>query len=495
MALSGNPPVALSGNPPVALSGNPRVTPPHSFPNPSGPAQPLRPLPNPLARSQRAAALAAVVAAIFAAVLIVWGLSLGSLAMTVGGIFTAGRAVMGVLILVGIQFSRRRSATFPDGLYKLDNIVAVLVGVIILVLTYEAARLSMSQLARDYSFTDNPRFALPVFVFAGALAVVMGFYKRRVAAQENCPSLKADATFSFADAAALMVIGVALGFDMAGLHRADAVAGLIVAGMLAVVGVRILVGGLRVLLDVTVDAATLQRAREVALFTPGIRRVLAVAGRSSGSFIFLHLTVQPAAFDVARAADVGRALQENLKRALPRIDRVIIEFGAPNSTITAAVPVAADGESVVVGFSSAPLIAFLEATENSVETEESVETKESEETEGPLGNEGSLGAANDPVEMVVNPALDIPAGQSIFLAVFLGRRAIDVLLVRAPIDDEDVAATLRAYGVSVAVHPDLATVAEARAVVGHRAVSRVIDPQTTSPPAGSADMRETTGMP
>ncbi len=465
------------------------MTPPHSFPNPSGPAQPLRSQPNPLARSQRAAALAAVVAAIFAAVLIVWGLSLGSLAMTVGGIFTAGRAVMGVLILVGIQFSRRRSATFPDGLYKLDNIVAVLVGVIILVLAYEAARLSISQLARDYSFTDNPRFALPVFVFAGALAVVMGFYKRRVAAQENCPSLKADATFSFADAAALMVIGVALGFDMAGLHRADAVAGLIVAGMLAVVGVRILVGGLRVLLDVTVDAATLQRAREVALFTPGIRRVLALAGRSSGSFIFLHLTVQPAAFDVARAADVGRALQENLKRALPRIDRVIIEFGAPNSTITAAVPVAADGDSVVVGFSSAPLIAFLESTKDSVDT------KESEETGGPLGNEGSLGAANDPVEMVVNPALDIPAGQSICLAVFLGRRAIDVLLVRAPIDDEDVAATLRAYGVSVAVHPDLATVAEARAVVGHRAVSRVIDPQTTSPPAGSADMRETTGMP
>lgn len=390
---------------------------------------------NPLARSQRAAAAAAVIATLFGVVLIVWGVSLDSLAMTAGGLFTVGRAVMGVLILVGIRLSLLRSKGFPDGLYKLDNIVATVIGVVLMVLTYEVATRSISELGADYSFTSDPKYALPFFVFAAALAATMSVYKRRVAAMEECPSLGADADFSFTDAVALVIVGVALAFDVAGFHRADAVAGLLVACLLALVGARIFISGLKVLLDASVDPATLARVRDVTRQTPGITQVLEVDGRSSGSFVFLHLSVEPAAYDVRQAGDIAQGLESRVKAALPRVDRVSIEFGAPADVTIAAVPVGSDGCSVFSGFESAPMIAFLELAE---------------------------GVLDEHTDVVDNPAIEIPSGAGVHLAVFLGRRSIDVLVVKQELADRDVRATLAAYGVSVVTAPSLSTLDTAR---------------------------------
>lgn len=394
-----------------------------------------RPSRNPLARSQRAAAAAAVIALIFGAVLLSWGASLDSLAMTAGGLFTLGRAVMGALIWIGIRLSLLHSRGFPDGLYKLDNIVATVIGVVILILTYEVATRSISQLGGEYSFTSDPKYALPFFVFAAALATLMGFYKRRVASLEGCPSLRADADFSFADSVALVIIGVALAFDVAGFHRADAVAGLVVGCLLALVGARVFISGMKVLLDASVDRTTLTQLREIALQTPGIKRVLLVGGRNSGSFVFLHLSVEPAAYDVRHAGDIAQDLERRVKSALPRVDSVSIELGAPGDVVTAAVPVGPDGSTVDPGFASTPKIAFLEAVKE---------------------------VPADDVGVVDNPTSAEVPGRSVHLAVFLGRRAIDVLLVKGDILDEDTRDTLRAYGVSVVSRPSLSSVETAR---------------------------------
>jgi divalent metal cation (Fe/Co/Zn/Cd) transporter len=86
-----------------------------------------QPSTNPLAGSQRAAAIAGAVSSVFGAVLIVWGVSLHSVAMTAGGILTATRGVMAVFILAGIRLSRRHTSTFSYGLYKLENVIAAVV--------------------------------------------------------------------------------------------------------------------------------------------------------------------------------------------------------------------------------------------------------------------------------------------------------------------------------------------------------------------------------
>ena len=413
-----------------------------------------QPSTNPLAGSQRAAAIAGVVSSIFGAALIVWGVSLHSVAMTAGGILTATRGVMAAFILAGIRLSRRHTSPFSYGLYKLENIIAAVVGVIVLVVTYELAKVSITHLNRTYLFTNDPKYALPFFLGAALLAGGMGFYKRRVARAEGCPSLKADAYFSFADAVALVIIGAALALDIAGLHRVDAVAGLIVACFLAVVGVQIFLGGLKVLLDASVSRDVLAKVREIAEADPGIRKVLSVDGRNSGSFIFLDLVVEPAAYDLVQAGEISRDLERRLKAAIENIDSVSIEFSAPTDAFTAAVPLGSDGSSIAEGFESAPMVGILEMDK---------------------------GTVTGKPDVVNNPAVGRSEGQGVHLAVFLGSRSVDVLLLKKDIADEDVVQTLQAYAIDVTVMPSLNDLESTGAELATLARAR-----TRAPAAGDA---------
>ncbi|HEY5530971.1 MAG TPA: cation diffusion facilitator family transporter [Candidatus Anoxymicrobiaceae bacterium] len=383
---------------------------------------------NTLVRSQRAAAISAAVSGVFGASLIVWGVSLHSIVMTAGGILAASRGVMAAFIIAGIRLSRRHTSTFSDGLYKIENIFATVVGVIVLVLAYEIARLSIKHLSGTYTFTNDPKYALPFFLGAALLAGFMFYYKQRVAKAEGCPSLRADSYFSLADAVALVIIGVALALDIAGYHRVDAIAGLFVACFLAVIGVYILLGGLKVLLDASVDSDLLAKVKQIAQADPGIRDVLSVDGRNSGSFIFLHLVVEPAAYDLEQAGDVSSDLERRIKAALPNVDRADIEFNAPDNMFIAAAPLNSDGNTIAAGFESAPMIGFLEV---------------------------DGGTVTGKPDVVSNPAAGLPAGRGVKLAVFLGKHSVDVLLLKEAITDQDVLQTLKAYGIDVSVEPSL----------------------------------------
>jgi len=380
-----------------------------------------------LTKSQRAAAIAAVLSTSFGIVLIIWGVSLQAVSMTGGGVLSVGRGVMAAFILVGIRLSRKHTSTFPDGLYKLENIIAAIVGITVLVLAYELARVSLAHLDGTYIFSSDPKYALPFFLAAAVLATAMGLYKRRVDRVEGCPSLEADAYFSFADAVALIVIGVALTLDIAGVPMVDAIAGLLVAAFLVVVGVQIFRNALRVLLDASVSRDVLARARAIAEADPGIRDVLAVDGRNSGSFAFLHLVVQPAAHDLAQAGAAAGDLERRLKAALPDIDSVSIEFGAPTGTRDAAILLGSD-DRLAQRFETAAKVAILE-----------------------IDN----GRVSGPADVVANPAVGLSEGAGVHLAVFLGRRSVAELLVRNDIADLEVRQTLQAYAIDIVVRPSI----------------------------------------
>lgn len=425
----------------------------------AGPGTRQKTAAKPLVRSERAAAIAAVLATVFGAVLIVWAAYEQSFVMAAGGILSIARGIMGALIIAGIHLSRRHTKEFPDGLYKVENIIAVALGVIVLVLTYEIARLSIMHLGGKYTFIPDPEHTLPFFIAAAILAVVMGFYKRRVAKAEGCPSLLADSFFSFADAAALLIIGVALTIDIAGYQRVDAIAGLLVACLLLVIGLRILFSGLKVLLDASVDRDTLSKVRAVAKADPDIRKVLAVDGRNSGSFIFLHVSAVPAAYDVDQAGRIARELERRIKAAIPNVDRVNIEFSEPEDFFTVAVPIASDEKSIGTGFESTPKIGLIEI---------------------------DSGAVSGEPEIIDNPALGKSSGGGVHLAVYLGRRPVEVLLTKEDLADEDTLQTLEAYAIDISTKPTLADLESTAVVLAEIAGAR--KPAASGPGAGGKEV-------
>jgi cation diffusion facilitator family transporter len=381
---------------------------------------------NPLVRSRRIAAIGAAMSGVLGAGLIVWGASVHSVAMTAGGVVAVVRGVMGVMVIAGIRLSLRHSKNFPDGLYKVENIIAAVVGVIVLVAAYEFSRLSIKHLSGTFVFTRDPKYALPFFIGFGLLAFVMGFYKRRVAAAESCPSLKADSYFSFADGAALIVIGIAMVVDIAGYHRVDAIAGLLVSCLLAVAGVYILIGALKVLLDASVDRDVLSTVQRIAEADPGVRKVIGVDGRNSGSFVFMHLEVEPVAYDMKQAEGISRELESRIKSAVPNVDRVAIEFTTYKDALNAAVTLAADSKTAHDGFESAPVIGLIQIDGGKVTGEP---------------------------QLLDNPIPPDSDGRGVRLAVFLGKHSVQSLLLKGEVADADTMETLKAYGIEVVTRP------------------------------------------
>ena len=408
-----------------------------------------------LAGSRRVAAAAALVSTQFGAVLIVWGASVQSATMTGGGVLAVGRGVMAVMLVVGIRLATRRSATFPDGLYKIENLFAALAGLVLLVGAYELARAALPHLDGTLLFSRDPTCALPFFLAAAVLGLGLGWVKRRVGKAEGCPSLQADAYFSFADAGALVLIGVALTLDISGVPGVDAIVGLIVAVFVAVVGMWILHGALRVLLDASISREVLAQVCRVAQSDPGIRRVDSVDGRNSGSFVFLHLVVTPATADVRVAQGQAASLEQRLLATFPNVDSVRIELSACPAEAVGAVMLSADGTRVAQEFSTAPRLALVSVVD---------------------------GVPHAAVQ--ANPAIEVKLGAGkpgagVYLAAFLGRSGVTMLLLpdAAALDDELARQTLTAYAISIRVAPGLRTLADAESLIAATSEPALAAPQ------------------
>jgi cation diffusion facilitator family transporter len=404
-------------------------------------------------KSERTATISAVLSLIFGAGLLVYSLYYKTAIGAVGGIMAISRAVMGFLLVVGIRASRRRTKTFTEGLYKLENIIAVVIGVIILVLTYEIVKISISHIGKHYVFTSSPGYALPFFAGFAIFTAIVAFYKRRVAREENCPSLLADSWFSFADAIALLIIGIALLADVLGYDRLYVLAGLIVAVFVAVIGCAIILSGLKVLLDASVSRKVLDQVSVIASSDPDVKKVIRVEGRNSGSFIMLHVVLEPKAYDLEEAARVSRQIEEAIKGGVEYVDEVLVEFGSSGDETIGAALVGADGRAVAHDLLSAPSLVLVDKDAEAADTSSST---------------------------VANPALAVEAGKSENLAVFLGRRGVDILYLSEPIGDDALRISLEAYGIEVVVRPDLADVAQVIEDIPSQATKRaaVLAPQT-----------------
>jgi len=91
----------------------------------------------------------------------------GSVSVLAEGIDTCVDIVASIAVMIGLKLSKKHTKDFPEGLYKLENIVAVAIGVLILFSAYELARESISKLLAKQTTISNPWVAM------GTMAVVV----------------------------------------------------------------------------------------------------------------------------------------------------------------------------------------------------------------------------------------------------------------------------------------------------------------------------------
>jgi cation diffusion facilitator family transporter len=285
-----------------------------------------------------------------------------SLAVTASIVDSATDAVASLAVFVGVLLSTRKTKQFPLGLYKVENVISVVVAIFIFIAGYEIAR---GALLGAYRQAAVPASAVVIMAVNTLVVFLFGLYARIQGRRTESPSLMAEGHHRQTDALASLAVLVSvtlayLGVDIRPLGVSiDTIAAVVVLGFIIKAGWDLLTDGMRVLLDAALPPETLNRIRDVAMEEPGVVDVPELYGRSAGRFRFIQLTLEVRPEHLDKAHAVSERVEAKLAEEIPRVERVIVHYEpAATERVIVAVPLQEDGFTVSPHFGEAPRFAF-----------------------------------------------------------------------------------------------------------------------------------------
>ncbi len=349
----------------------------------------------------------------------------GSLALTASVVDSTSDSLASLAVFAGVLLSSRKTASFPLGLYKIENVISVVVAVFIFIAGYEIAKTAFTRVPAP--LTGSP---LAIGTMAANTVVVFAFgrYALHRGRVTGSPALvaeghhrQADVLSSLAVLAALVAEAIGLHFNVLGVTP-DRLAAIAVLVFVARAGWDLLSDGMRVLLDAALPPEQLDEIRTTILADPAVVEVRGLYGRNAGRFVFVQATVAIRGDGLGRAHAISHRIEGEVRAAVPRVDRVVIHY-EPSSPdeITVAIPVA-DG-AVSPHFGEAPEFAFIRCRRS---------------------DSSVLEATTE-----ANPHASAPRGRGTGVAKWLTGRGIAALIVGAELHGGNALPTLENAGVVV----------------------------------------------
>jgi len=239
-----------------------------------------------------------------------------------------------------------------------------------------------------------------------------------------------------ADLAAAAAVLVGVGLEIAGVPRADPIAALVVVAFLVWAGINVTLNGAKVLLDASVEKEVLFEAREIAEGHQGVKQVLGVDGRNSGSYRFLNITLVPRTRDLEKANHIAGEVKDSISRGITNVDRVNISLEAEKKeSVRCAVLLDEDGSTVSNHFGEAPAFVVLDIAL-------------------PAGDIVSR-------ETLKNPFTALPKGKGVRVAEFLAQQDVEIVLVKEQLEGKGAHYALEAQGILELIRPDVKELGDA----------------------------------
>jgi len=362
----------------------------------------------------------------------------GSLALRADGIHSFVDVVASLALIVGILLSTRKRRDFPYGLYKVENVVAVIISLLIFFTAFEIA---MEAVTGD--ITAQPYGGWVLLIVAGFIPVpfILGTYQVNVGRKYNSPGLIADGRQHQMDVLSSSVVFFALLGQFFGIPL-DRIAAFIVALFIVRAGWDILKDSMKPLLDASVDYDTLSEIRSIILSDPMVSRIKSVTGRNSGRYIFVEAVIEMATPDLKEAHQASDRIEETIQRQVQNVERVVIHYEPEEKAhLRYAVPLEDREGRISDHLGEAPYFAIfdVDARKNFVERHDIIE----------------------------NPFTDAEERKGVQIAEMLIAREIDVVLMPHLVSGRGIGYAFEASGVEMRM-TTAATLAEAiEDVTGH----------------------------
>ena len=363
----------------------------------------------------------------------------GSLAVAAEMVHNLVDLVSAVAVLGGVKVSQRKSRAFPYGLYKVENVVAIVIALLIFVTGYEIAKQALVSGERQAA-TVTP-LILGGVVLSALIPLAFSFYEMRVGRAVNSPSLMADAqeyrvhVFSSGMVLAALV-GRMVGWSL------DRVAALVIVLLIVKTGWQLLQDGMRVLLDASLDADTLAQVRTIIEAEPSVAALNSLLGRNAGRYRFLEAEVTLRVQSLDRAHAITQRIEQAVRAQVPHVERVLIHAEPLARThLRYAVPLDDAAGTVSQHFGEAPYFALLTLH--------------------------TAGRNVERQEVLPNPHTDVSKAKGIRVAEWLVEQKVDVVMLKESLQGKGPEYVFGDAGVEM-LPTGAATLTDARAALTER---------------------------
>jgi len=273
--------------------------------------------------------------AALAAAKLAWGLFSGSTVVIADAVHSLSDVFGALLVYGAVRVAPHRSRRFPFGLYKLEDVAAVVGGFVVLFAAYEILR---STFGAGVTAPDNP---ISTLMFMAVVLMVQGvFYvvERGAASRLHSPGVDSDVANWAGDIGATSVVIIGTAADLFGVPHAQEAAVVIIVALIGYGGFQVLKDGILALLDATTAPDDVAQARKIIDGVPAVTDIRSLRIRSAGSALFLDAVIEVDAGGFNTAHEDVDVLEARLRTAIPRLESVVIHYepSAPNGRVRAA---------------------------------------------------------------------------------------------------------------------------------------------------------------
>lgn len=326
----------------------------------------------------------------------------GSIALKADAFHSLSDVVASSTVFGGLIIAKRKTKSFPYGLYKVENLVSVMVALAIFYAGYEIVMEATKGVA-----VELQNIWLTIASVLCVIVITYGYsrYATKVGTEINSPSLIADAKHIGVDMFSSAMVLVALLSSFAGVNL-DRISAFIIVFIIAWSGGKILIDGIRVLLDASLDYKTLSLAEKLILAEPQVMEIQHLMGRNSGRYKFIEADIFLKTHDLNRAHFIADRIETNIKSQIKNVDRVLIHYEpSKKENFIYAVPLEyANQQRISRHFGEAPYFGLITVR---IKDKKAIEQK-----------------------VIANPFTQADHGKGILAAEFLNKHLVDVVITK-----------------------------------------------------------------
>ena len=276
------------------------------------------------------------------------GLLTGSLSLLGESVHSLSDASASVIAYLSIKFSEKKHRKFPYGLYKLENIGAIVIAFFLILAAYEIGHRALGgkvSIEREYL-----PVGIGVVVFSLVSSLTLSFLERRAGKRLNSPTLIADSYHTLTDAFGSLLVLISLSAAYLG-YNYDRYFALAVVGLILYTALGLLKEQVGAILDISADEETIERIREIILSFPEVEGIKRLLVRSAGGKLFIdaEILLRPGSF--MRSHAIADEIERRIVREIDNVEMVFIHYEPAREEKLRIAVFSGDGEALCRDFS------------------------------------------------------------------------------------------------------------------------------------------------